>query len=135
MQDERPVPGMPPLHRQPLRGRDARHDGEWVPEIGPTPLHQHYLVLSAVALVCGAAAIVLIAAGVHLGHPIVKLCIVVGAPLLLVMTTDAGIRIWRSAWAWMAVDRRRGFLRLAWLAAVLVVYVVAVTISWLVLTA
>jgi hypothetical protein len=25
------------------------------------------------------------------------------------------VRIWRSAWAWMPVDRGRGLFRLAWL--------------------
>ena len=40
--------------------------------------------------------------------PLVKLCVLIAAPLLLVTTLDATIRIWRSAWAWMPVDRGKG---------------------------
>jgi hypothetical protein len=139
MQDERHAPGMPQLHRQPARGGPDSHayGGSPVssPETRPTPLERHYLVLSAVALACGAIATALLLVGVHLGSPAVKLCIVVGAPILLVTTTDAGMRIWRAAWAWMPVDRGRGLFRLASLTAILVAYAVTVTISWLVLTA
>ena len=49
--------------------------------------------------------------------PLVKVCILVGAPILIVTTADASLRIWRSAWAWMPVNRNRGLFRLAWLAA------------------
>jgi len=42
------------------------------------------------------------------------------APLLLITTTDATLRIWRSAWAWMPVDRRRGLFRLAWVVVSLI---------------
>ena len=49
-----------------------------------------------------------------------KLCILVGAPLLVVTTADAVLRIWRSAWAWMPVDRTKGMFRLAWVAVSLV---------------
>ena len=38
------------------------------------------------------------------------------APLLVLTTADAVLRIWRSAWAWMPVDRGRGLFRLAWVA-------------------
>jgi hypothetical protein len=44
----------------------------------------------------------------------------VAAPLLLVTTADAVVRIWRSAWAWMPVDRTKGLFRLAWVATSLV---------------
>ena len=43
-----------------------------------------------------------------LGSPLVKLCVLVAAPLLFVTTVDATLRIWRSAWAWMPVDRGKG---------------------------
>ena len=36
------------------------------------------------------------------------------APLLVLTTADAIVRIWRSAWAWMPVDRVKGTFRLAW---------------------
>jgi hypothetical protein len=45
---------------------------------------------------------------------LVKLCVLVAAPLLVITTADAIVRIWRSAWAWMPVDRGKGWFRLAW---------------------
>jgi hypothetical protein len=50
----------------------------------------------------------------------VKLCVLVAAPLLVVTTTDAAIRIWRSAWAWMAVDRGKGLFRLCWVVVTII---------------
>ena len=44
----------------------------------------------------------------------------IAAPLLVVTTADAILRIWRSAWAWMDVDRGKGLFRLAWVAVSLV---------------
>lgn len=113
---------MPVLHRQPvgdaglppsLRGLPPRS----VPEIAPTPLQRHYVNLSVVALLAGVVGITAVELGAPLGSPIVKLAIVVGAPILLATTADATLRIWRSAWAWMPVDRGKGLFRLAWLAA------------------
>jgi hypothetical protein len=88
-----------------------------VPETAPTPLQRHYINLSAIALVAGFIAITALETGSTLASPLVKACILVGAPILIVTTADASLRIWRSAWAWLPVDRRRGLFRFAWLAA------------------
>ena len=132
MDDPRWVPGMPVLDRQaapeaaipgtsgapPGLAADPHHRSpRTVPETAPTPLQQHYINLSAVALVAGAVAITALETGSTLGSPLVKLCILVGAPILIVTTADASVRIWRSAWAWMPINRSRGLFRLAWLAA------------------
>ena len=71
-------------------------------------------------LILGAIAITALEAGVPLGSPLIKLCVLVAAPLLVVTTADAVVRIWRSAWAWMPVDRTKGLFRLAWVATSLV---------------
>ena len=127
MEDERHLPGMPELHRQPVVERSlpagSQAPPRFVPETRPTPLQRHYINLSAVALVCGFMAITALELGVPLGSPFVKLCVLVGAPLLFVTMADAGLRIWRSAWAWMPVDRGRGLFRLAWVAAVAILFV------------
>ncbi len=111
---------MPVLDRQPVRepalppslqGLPPRS----VPETKPTPLQRHYVYLSVVVLICGAIAITALERGVPLGSPLVKLCVLVGAPLLILTTLDAALRIWRSAWAWMPIDRTKGLFRLAWL--------------------
>jgi hypothetical protein len=73
--------------------------------------------------------------GAALGSPLVKLCVVVAAPLLAVANADAIVRIWRSAWAWMPVDRGRGLFRLAWTLAGIILYVLLVAAAWIVVTA
>ena len=104
-QAPRPTPLPPSLQGLPPRS---------VPEVAPTPLQRQYINLSVVVLICGAVAITALNLGARLGDPLIKLCVVVATPLLVVTTADAIVRIWRSAWAWMPVDRGRGLFRLAW---------------------
>jgi hypothetical protein len=127
MDDERWEAGMPVLDRQPvspgpfgatavppsLAGARPRS----VPETKPTPLQKHYVLLSVPVLILGAIAITALELGAPLGSPLVKLCVAIAAPLLILTTADATVRIWRAAWAWMPVDRGRGLFRLAWVAA------------------
>lgn len=155
MDDERWEPGMPVLDRQAVqehprtpagasslppgfRGLPPSLQGlppRSVPETRPTPLQKDYINLSVVALVCGAIAITALELGAPLGSPLVKLCVLIGVPLLLVTTVDAGLRIWRSAWAWMPVDRVKGIFRLSWLIVVAVGLVVLVGAAAIVLSA
>jgi hypothetical protein len=123
--DERWEQGMPVLDRQPvaaprlppsLQGLPPRS----VPETRPTPLQKHYVMLSVVVLICGAIGITALELGAPLGSPLVKLCALIGLPLLVVTTADATLRIWRSAWAWLPVDRGKGLFRFAWVGAALV---------------
>ena len=94
-----------------LRGLPPRS----VPETRPTPLQKHFVLISAPALVLGAIAITALELGAGFDSLLVRLCVLIAAPLLLVTTADASLRIWRSAWAWMPVDRSKGLFRLAWL--------------------
>ena len=131
MDDERWEPGMPVLDRQAvperrppvpttlppsLQGLPPRS----VPEVAPTPLQPYYINLSVVVLICGAIAITALNLGASIGDPLIKVCVLVAAPLLVVTTADAILRIWRSAWAWMPVDQGKGWFRLAWVAVSLV---------------
>ncbi len=112
----RAAPAAPAAQR--ASGTDSRQPSpRTVPESAPTPLQKHYINLSAIALVAGAVAITALETGATLGSPLVKLCILVGAPILIATTADASLRIWRSAWAWMPINPSRGLFRLAWLAA------------------
>jgi hypothetical protein len=106
-----------------------------VPETKPTPLQKHYVLLSAPALVLGAVAITALEMGAAIGDPLVKGCVLVAAPLLAVANADAIVRIWRSAWAWMPVDRTKGLFRLAWVAVAVLLYVLLLGAAWLVLSA
>ena len=125
MDDPRWEPGMPTLDRQAVRvpilppslqGLPPRS----VPEVAPTPLQRHYISLSVIVLLCGFVAITALELGAPLGSPLVKLCVVIALPLLVLTTLDAVVRIWRSAWAWMPVDRIKGLFRLAWVVTSLV---------------
>jgi hypothetical protein len=140
VEDERFEQGMPALDRQAVRvpvvppslaGLPPRS----VPEAKPTPLQKHYVLLSAPALVLGAVAITALELGVPLGSPLIKLCVLVAAPLLAIANADAIVRIWRSAWAWMPVDRTKGLFRLAWVAVAVILYALLLGAAWLVLTA
>jgi hypothetical protein len=114
-----------------LRGLPPRS----VPETAPTPLQRHYVLLSAPALVLGAIAITALNLGFGFDSLLVKACVLIAGPLLLVTTADATLRIWRSAWAWMPVDRGRGLFRLAWVVASVVFLALIVLAIVLVLQA
>ncbi|MFL5757705.1 MAG: hypothetical protein ACJ77N_15620 [Chloroflexota bacterium] len=125
MDDQRWEPGMPVLDRQ--RAREpvlppslAALPPRSVPETAPTPLQKHYVLVSVPVLVLGTIAITALEVGVPLGSPLVKLCVLLGAPLLAITTIDAIVRIWRSAWAWLPVNRGRGLFRLAWVAVAVI---------------
>jgi hypothetical protein len=140
MNDERWEPGMPVLDRQAVRtpvlppslqGLPPRS----VPEVAPTPLQHHYVLLSVPVLIAGTIAITALELGASPGSPLVKLCVLIAAPLLVVTTADAVLRIWRSAWAWMPIDRGKGAFRLAWVAVSLVGLAALVAASMLVILA
>lgn len=144
MDDERWEPGMPVLDRQAvheparspalppsLQGLPPRS----VPEVAPTPLQRHYINLSVPVLISGFVAITALNLGAAIDSLLIKGCVVVGAPLLVVTTVDAILRIWRSAWAWMPVDRVKGTFRLAWVGVSVVGLVALVAASVAVLAA
>jgi len=116
MDDERWEPGMPVLDRQ---GINAGRHVDRALETKPTPLQKHYINLSAIALVAGALGITALEAGTPLSSPIVKLCALVAIPIFVVTTGDAALKFWRSARAWLPIDRGRALFRLAWVAAAL----------------
>lgn len=149
MDDERWEPGMPVLDRQAVREPPIQRSAtsstlppslqglppRSVPEIAPTPLQKHYINLSVVVLICGAIAITALNLGARVGDPLIKLCVVIAAPLLVMTTADAILRIWRSAWVWMPVDRGKGWFRLAWVAVSIVGLTALVIASFLVILA
>jgi hypothetical protein len=114
------VPGGPRLDRQERPTRlDARGrpliPGR-VPETRPTPLQAGFIYLSIVVLVCGVVAIASLELGSPLAAPQVRFPVLIGGAVLVAITLDAIVRIWRSAWAWMPVDRGRGWFRMLWVA-------------------
>lgn len=139
MEDERDIPGMPPLDRQDL---PVRRDVSGrplvparIPETRPTPLGDWFIYLSVGVLVCGIVAITALEFGTPLGAPIVKVPVLVGGGLLLIVTVDAIVRIWRSARAWLPVDRGRGWFRYLWVATLVAALGALVSVMAVVLAA
>jgi hypothetical protein len=121
MDDERWEPGMPVLERQAAIGSSVDVRGRplvpsRVPEAKPTALQPWFIYLSIVGLVCGTIAITALNLGATLDDAIVRLPVLVGGLMLVLVTADAALRIWRSAFAWLAVDRGRGLFRFVWFA-------------------
>jgi hypothetical protein len=126
------------LDRQPVAEPD-RSTGrpappQRVPETRPTLLGDWFIYLSVVVLVCGVIAISALEFGAQLSDGVVRWPVVGGGALLVVVTADALVRVWRSAFAWLPVDRGRGLFRFVWaavLAGVLVAATAAVALALL----
>jgi hypothetical protein len=106
-----------------------------VPETKPTPLQNAFIELSIVVLVCGVVAIAALELGAAFGSPVVKLAVAIGGLVLIAVTADAILRIWRSAFAWLPVDRGRGLFRFVWVGVLGLSLVVIVGFMLAVLTA
>ena len=128
---------MPVLERQhsPLPPSLASMPPRSVPETAPTRLQKQFIPLSAIALIAGAIAITALELGVPLSNLLIKVCVLIAAPILLATTIDATVRIWRSVWAWMPVDRGRALFRLAWVVVALVFIAIVVLAAVIVLSA
>jgi hypothetical protein len=117
--DERWTPGMPLLDRQEvpiardLQGRPLVPSR--VPETRPTPLQSWFIYLSIVGLICGTFAITAVNLGATIEDATVRLPVLLGGLMLVLVTADAALRIWRSAFAWLPIDRGRGLFRFVWL--------------------
>ncbi len=114
------VRGGPALDRQERTvPRDARGRPlvpQRIPEVRPTPLQDAFIPLSVIVLICGVIAISALELGARPSEPIVRVPALLGGAILAIVTLDAIVRIWRSAWAWLPVDRGRGLVRFVWVA-------------------
>jgi hypothetical protein len=106
-----------------------------VPESRPTPLQGAFVYLSIIVLVCGVIAIMAVELGMPVSSPIVKLPVLVGGSLLIVVSVDAIVRIWRSAFAWLPVHRNTGLFRFVWVAVLAFTLMLTMAAMWVVLTA
>jgi len=130
---------MPALDRQerPLP-RDAKGRPlvpQRVPETKPTPLQDAFIHLSIVVLVCGVIAIMALELGTPMSSLLVKVPVLVGGAVLLGVTADALVRVWRSVGAWRPVDVGRARFRVVWAAVLTGSLVVVLLIMLVVLLA
>jgi hypothetical protein len=106
-----------------------------VPELKPTPLQGAFIYLSIVVLVCGVVAIMALELGTPMSSPLVRIPVLVGGAVLLLVTADALVRVWRSVGAWRPVDAGRAAFRLVWVAVLAGSLVVVAAIMLVVLLA
>jgi len=120
MDEHEAIEGVPRLDRQeravPLDVHGRPLVPQRVPELAPTPLQGSFIYLSIIVLVCGVIAIGALELGTPLSSPWVKLPVLLGGTVLLAVTADALVRVWRSIGAWWTVDRGRAYFRLVWVA-------------------
>ena len=139
MADDEKLEGVPELDRQerpiPLDVHGRPLVPQRVPETAPTPLQSSFIYLSIVVLICGVVAIAALELGTPMSSLWVKIPVLVGGAVLLLVTTDALVRVWRSVGAWWDVDRGRAWFRVVWVAVLAGSLVVVGAIMLIVLTA
>jgi hypothetical protein len=110
--------GMPALERQerpvPRDQQGRPLVPQRVPETRPTPLQDSFIYLSIVVLVCGVVAIMALELGTPMSSLLVKVPVLIGGSVLLAVTADALVRVWRSVGAWRPVDVGRARFRVVW---------------------
>ena len=112
------------LHRQELPPRRRPEPPQRVPEANPPLLGDWFIYLSVIVLISGFIAITALEFGNDPRSVLVRFPALIAAALLVPISADAALRVWRSAWTWLPVDRNRGLFRFVWaavLAATLVV--------------
>lgn len=98
-------------------------------------MQPYFIGLNVVALLGGALAITAIEVGFGLDSLLVRAAVLTAGACLALTMADALVRVWRSAWAWMPVDRGKGLFRLAWVAAIATLYAGLILAVWAVFRA
>ena len=139
MGEDQPSPGVPELDRQerplPLDVHGRPLVPQRVPELDPTPLQNSFIYLSIVVLVCGVIAIGALELGTPMSSLWVKLPVLLGGIVLLAVTVDATVRVWRSVRAWWPIDRGRAWFRVVWVAVLVSSLVIVAGIMLVVMLA
>lgn len=100
-----------------------------MPEANPPVLGDWFIYLSVVVLICGVIAISALEFGGELSSAIVRIPAIIASALLIPISADAAIRVFRSAAAWLPVDRGRGLFRYVWAAVLFGILIVAVLVT------
>jgi hypothetical protein len=125
------------LDRQeiPTRAGSRPEPPQRLPESNPAVLGDWFIYLSVVVLVCGVIAITALEFGSKPTDAIVRIPALIALGLLIPLAADAGVRAWRSAWAWLPVDKPRGLARFVWAGVLAVTFVAAIVGVVLLVTA
>jgi len=103
--------------------------------MAPTPLQSSFIYLSIVVLICGVIAIGALELGTPMSSLWVSIPTLVGGVVLLAVSIDALVRVWRSVGAWWDVDRGRALFRVLWVVVIAASIVAIVVIMFVVLRA
>lgn len=87
-----------------------------MPETIPPLLGDWFIYLSVIVLIAGVVAISALEFGNEMSSAVVRVPALIACILLVPISADAAVRVWRSAWAWLPVDRNRGLFRFVWTA-------------------
>ena len=119
------------LDRQELPPPRRPQPPQRVPETNPPLLGDWFIYLSVIVLFCGIIAITALEfggpEGVH--APLVRIPTLIASILLIPISADAAVRAWRSAGAWMPVDRGRGLFRYVWAAVLFAILAASVLVA------
>lgn len=88
-----------------------------------------FIYLSIVVLICGVVAISALEFGNDLNSAVVRVPALIACILLVPISADAAVRVWRSAWAWLSVDRNRGLFRFVWAAVLVGILIASVALA------
>lgn len=97
-----------------------------VPEEKPPLFGDWFIYMSVVVLICGVVAITALNLGAPLTSAYVRFPAMVATGLLIALSADAALRVWRSARSWLPVDRGRGLFRFVWAAVLVAILVLSV---------
>ena len=107
------------LDRQELPAPRPNEPPQRVPEVKPPLLGDWFIYLSVIVLFCGVIAITALELGNPLEAWIVRFPAILGGALLALVSTDAALRTWRSAFAWLPMSRPSGIQRFVWTAVLM----------------
>ncbi len=93
-----------------------------------------FIYLSVVVLISGVVAITALELGSPITSAFVRFPALIASGLLIVLSADAAVRAWRSAWAWLPVNRGRGLFRFVWAAVLLGVLIGSAGVIWFLVT-
>ncbi len=121
---------MKELDRQERRPSSKPEPPQRVPESSPPLLGDWFIYLSVVVLICGVIAITAWEFGSPIDSALVRFPALIAAGLLIILSADAALRSWRSAWAWLPIDLPRGLARFVWAAVLVGVLWASVGFIW-----
>ena len=117
------------LHRQEVPPPQRPQPPQRVPEANPPLLGDWFIYLSVIVLFAGVIAITALEFGNAADSPVVRIPALIASVLLVPISADAAVRVWRSAWTWLPIDRGRGLFRFVWAAVLGAILVASAALS------